>query len=59
VQENTLRNWAQQLTSESGGWTPSSKALTAEQQRIQELEAKVDRLEQEDPILEKGYYGFT
>jgi transposase len=38
VDENTLRNWAQQLGSERGGETPTSKALTAEQQRIQEFE---------------------
>ena len=51
VHENTLRNWAQQLRSERGGETPTSKALTAEQQRIQELEARVERLEREKTIL--------
>ena len=54
VYENTLRNWAQQLRSERGGETPTSKALTAEQQRIQELEARVDRLEREKTILKKA-----
>jgi transposase len=54
VHENTLHNWAQQLTSERGGGTPSSKALTAEQQRIQELEAKVDPLGREKTILKKA-----
>jgi transposase len=54
VHENTLRNWAQQLRSERGGETPTSKALTAEQQRIQELEARVDRLEREKTILKKA-----
>jgi transposase len=54
VHENTLRNWAQQLRSERGGETPTSKALTAEQQRIQELEARVDQLEREKTILKKA-----
>ena len=54
VHENTLRNWAQQLRAERGGETPTSKALTAEQQRIQELEARVDRLEREKTILKKA-----
>ena len=36
-----------QLKVERGGPTPVSKTLTVEQQRIQELEARVKRLEQE------------
>ena len=54
VHENTLRTWAAQLESERGGTTPAFKALTAEQQRIQELEAKVNRLEREKSILKKA-----
>jgi transposase len=54
VHENTLRNWTQQLKSERGGNTPTSKALTAEQQRIQDLEARVNRLEREKSILKKA-----
>jgi hypothetical protein len=34
-----------QLSEERGGITPKSKALTLEQQRIQELEALCERLE--------------
>ncbi len=49
-----LRSWVSQLEIERGGITPSSKALTAEQQRIQELEAQVNRLEREKSILKKA-----
>ena len=35
--------------------TPTSKALTPEQQKIQELEARINRLEREKSILKKGY----
>lgn len=54
VHENTLRKWVQQLESERIGNTPKSKALTSEQQRIQELEARVNRLEREKTILKKA-----
>ena len=52
--ESALRRWVKQLEAERGGTTPSSKALTPEQQRIKELEARVKRLEQEKFIL-KSY----
>nr|WP_286304712.1 IS3 family transposase [Methylophaga marina] len=55
VGESALRRWVKQLQAERGGHTPASKALTQEQQRIQELEARVKRLEQEKTILKKGY----
>ena len=54
VGETALRRWVDQLRAERGGVTPISKALTPEQQRIQELEAKVNRLEQEKRILKKA-----
>ena len=54
VHENTLRKWVRQLEAERGGSTPKSKALTPEQQRIQELEARVNRLEREKAILKKA-----
>jgi transposase len=54
VHENTLRKWVQQLETERGGNTPKSKALTPDQQRIQELEARVNRLEREKAILKKA-----
>jgi len=54
VGETAMRRWVQQLQEERGGVTPSSKALTPEQQRIQELEARVNRLEREKAILKKA-----
>ncbi len=54
VGETAMRRWVDQLRLERGGVTPLSKALTPEQQRIQELEAKVIRLEREKAILKKA-----
>jgi transposase len=54
VGETALRRWVKQLQEERGGTTPNSKALTPEQHRIQELEAKVNRLEREKTILKKA-----
>ncbi|EGH19344.1 hypothetical protein Pgy4_40882, partial [Pseudomonas savastanoi pv. glycinea str. race 4] len=34
--------------------TPQSKALTPEQQKIQELEARIARIEREKSILKKA-----
>lgn len=44
VGETALRRWVDQLRAECGGVTPKTKALTPEQQRIQELERQVSRL---------------
>ncbi|ATY82521.1 IS3 family transposase [Aeromonas veronii] len=55
VGETVLRRWVQQLQSERTGTTPISKALTPEQQKIQELEARINRLEREKDIPKKGY----
>lgn len=54
VGESALRRWVKQLQDERDGHTPTSKALTPDQQRIQELEARVKRLEQEKLILKKA-----
>ncbi|ALU46013.1 transposase [Pseudoalteromonas rubra] len=54
IDETALRRWIQQLKQERGGETPQSKALTPEQQKIQELEARIDRLEREKSILKKA-----
>ena len=54
VGETVLRRWVQQLQSERSGTTPISKALTPEQQKIQELEARINRLEREKDILKKA-----
>jgi transposase len=55
VGETALRRWVEQLKLEYQGITPSgSKALTPEQQRIQELEMQVKRIEREKEILKKA-----
>jgi transposase-like protein len=53
VGESALRRWVKQLTEERTGVTPKSKALTADQQRIQALETQVKRLEMEKTILKR------
>lgn len=53
VGETALRRWIQQLQSERTGTTPISKALTPEQQKIQELEARINRLEHDKDILKE------
>ncbi|WP_130871445.1 IS3 family transposase [Pseudomonas bubulae] len=55
VVESALRRWVNQLQQERTGVTPQSKALTPEQQKIQELEARIARLEREKSIFKKGY----
>ena len=52
--ESALRRWVNQFRQERGGATPNSKALTPEQQKIQELEARINRLEREKSILKKA-----
>lgn len=54
VGETAMRRWVNQLRAERGGETPTSRALTPDQQKIQALEAKVKRLEDEKRILKKA-----
>jgi transposase len=54
VGESALRRWVAQVQQERQGVTPQSKALTPEQQKIQELEARIARLEREKSILTKA-----
>lgn len=54
VGETALRRWLTQYEVELVGQTPTGKAITAEQQRIQALEAQVKRLEMEKAILKKA-----
>ena len=54
VGETALRRWVKQLQEERHGVTPKSKAMTADQHRIQELESQVKRLELEKTILKKA-----
>ncbi|MCY1298911.1 Transposase [compost metagenome] len=57
VVDSALRRWVKQLQDERQGVTPKSKALTPEQQKIQELEARINRLEREKAILKKVLRG--
>ena len=54
VAESVIRRWVRQLHQERHGITPHSPAMTPEQKRIQELEARVERLEREKSILKKA-----
>lgn len=54
VGETALRRWIQQLKQERSGETPQAKALTPEQKEIQELKARIDRLERKKSILKKA-----
>ena len=54
VGANEVRRWVRQLEGERSGITPKSKALTPEQRKIQELEARINRLEREKAILKKA-----
>jgi transposase len=54
VGESALRRWVTQVQQERQGVTPQSKALTPEQQKIQELEARIARIEREKSILKKA-----
>ena len=50
-----LRRWVGQLEDERRGKTPAtSRAMTPDQQRIQELEAKIRKIEREKEILKKA-----
>lgn len=57
VGESALRRWVDQVQQERTGVTPQSKALTPEQQKIQELEARIARLEREKSILKNRLPG--
>ncbi len=57
VGETILRRWVRQLQSERIGTTPISKTLTPQQQKIQELEARINRLEREKDILKNRLPG--
>jgi transposase len=54
VGPTALQRWVRQLRQEREGTTPSARALTPEQQKIQALEARIRRLEQEKAILKKA-----
>ena len=53
IGESVLRRWVDQIQKEHKGVIPQIKALTPDQQKIQELEARITRLEREKSILKK------
>lgn len=55
VGHTAMRRWVNQLKAELHGLGPQNgKAITADQRRIQELEAKIKRIETEKEILKKA-----
>lgn len=54
VGQTAMRRWVEQLRQERGGITPKTKAMTPEQQRIQELEQRLRKVEREKEILKKA-----
>ena len=55
IGDTAMRRWVNQLRNERQGITPvGSKALTPDQQKIQELEAKIKRIKMEKEILKKA-----
>jgi transposase len=55
IGDTAMRRWVNQLRNERQGITPvGSKALTPDQQKIQELETKIKRIEMEKEILKKA-----
>ena len=54
-QDYSVRRWVDQLADERRGKTPAkSRAMTPDQQRIQELEARIRKIEREKEILKKA-----
>lgn len=51
---STLGKWVKQLKDEQKGITPTAKPITAEQQKIRELEKRIKRIELEKEILKKA-----
>ena len=54
VSKSTMEYWVRRLRSEHAGSTPKGQALTPEQRKIQELERKLRRVEEEKEILKKA-----
>jgi len=55
VGDTALRRWVKKLNAERHGITPvGSKALTPDQQRIQDLKVRIKLVEMEKEILKKA-----
>lgn len=52
--ETVVRRWLKQVNAEQSGQTGIGKPLTAEQQRIRQLEAEVRQLRLDNDILKKA-----
>lgn len=52
--ETAVRRWLKQVEAEQTGESGSGKPLTAEQQRIRQLEAEVRQLKTDNDILKKA-----
>lgn len=52
--ETAVRRWVRQLEAERSGSPGVGKPLTADQQRIRELEAENRRLKQDNDLLKKA-----
>jgi transposase len=52
--DSAVRRWLAQYDAEQSGGTGIGKPLTAEQQRIRELEAELRRLREDNAILKKA-----
>lgn len=51
VGKSTMDKWVRQVRNEQKGITPTAKPITADQQKIHELEKKIIRIEMEKEIL--------
>lgn len=51
---SSIRRWVDQYQQEQAGITPKSKALTPEQQRIQELEKELKQVKSDNELLKKA-----
>jgi transposase len=54
VGPTALRRWVNQLELERQGITPKGKAITADQQEVQKMQARIKQLEWENMILKKA-----
>jgi transposase len=54
VGPTAIRRWVKQLAEEFEGITPTATAMTPEQRKIQELEARIKKIEWEKDILKKA-----
>ena len=52
--ETTVRRWVAQVDAERGGQSGIGKPLTAEQQRIRQLETENRQLRQDNDLLKKA-----